>query len=74
MADYPTVEVDHRSVHCRWWRMAATGCAVEAAYWAKKNSGKVTAVDKAAFTRSVPWPWAFRPSNQYVGISEGQHL
>ena len=32
--------------------MAATGAAVEAAYWAKKHNLNVTLVDKAALDRS----------------------
>ena len=53
--------------------MAATGVAVEAAYWAKKNGVKVTAVDKAAFTRSGAVAMGLSAINQYIGIADGQN-
>jgi len=72
MADYPTVEVT-TDLLIVGGGMAATGCAVEAAYWAKKNGVKVTAVDKAAFTRSGAVAMGLSAINQYVGISDGQN-
>ena len=72
MADYPTVEVT-TDLLIVGGGMASTGCAVEAAYWAKKNGVKVTAVDKAAFTRSGAVAMGLSAINQYVGINEGQN-
>jgi len=72
MADYPTVEVT-TDLLIVGGGMAATGCAVEAAYWAKKNGVKVTAVDKAAFTRSGAVAMGLSAINQYVGVNEGQN-
>jgi adenylylsulfate reductase subunit A len=72
MADYPTVEVT-TDLLIVGGGMAATGCAVEAAYWAKKNGLKVTAVDKAAFTRSGAVAMGLSAINQYVGIADGQN-
>ena len=45
------------------------GAAVEAAYWAKKNGLKVTAVDKAALDRSGAVAMGLSAINQYVGIA-----
>jgi adenylylsulfate reductase subunit A len=53
--------------------MAATGSAVEAAYWAKQNNLKVTVVDKAAFDRSGAVAMGLSAINQYVGICDGQN-
>jgi adenylylsulfate reductase subunit A len=72
MADYPTVEVT-TDLLIVGGGMASTGVAVEAAYWAKKNGIKVTAVDKAAFTRSGAVAMGLSAINQYVGISDGQN-
>ena len=72
MADYPTVEVT-TDLLIVGGGMAATGVAVEAAYWAKKNGVKVTAVDKAAYTRSGAVAMGLSAINQYIGISEGQN-
>jgi adenylylsulfate reductase subunit A len=72
MADYPTVEVT-TDLLIVGGGMAATGCAVEAAYWAKKNGLKVTAVDKAAFTRSGAVAMGLSAINQYIGIADGQN-
>jgi len=72
MADYPTVEVT-TDLLIVGGGMAATGCAVEAAYWGKKNGVKVTAVDKAAFTRSGAVAMGLSAINQYVGVNEGQN-
>jgi adenylylsulfate reductase, subunit A len=72
MADYPTVEVT-TDLLILGGGMAATGCAVEAAYWAKKNGVKVTAVDKAAYTRSGAVAMGLSAINQYIGIHEGQN-
>jgi len=51
--------------------MASTGCCVEAAYWAK-NGVKVTAVDKAAFTRSGPC-YGLSAITNISGVNEGQN-
>ena len=72
MADYPTVEVT-TDLLIVGGGMASTGAAVEAAYWAKKNGMKVTAVDKAAFTRSGAVAMGLSAINQYVGIADGQN-
>ncbi len=72
MADYPTVEIT-TDLLILGGGMAATGCAVEAAYWAKKNGVKVTAVDKAAYTRSGAVAMGLSAINQYVGIADGQN-
>jgi adenylylsulfate reductase, subunit A len=72
MADYPTVEVT-TDLLILGGGMAATGCAVEAAYWAKKNGIKVTAVDKAAYTRSGAVAMGLSAINQYIGIADGQN-
>jgi adenylylsulfate reductase subunit A len=72
MADYPTVEVT-TDLLIVGGGMASTGVALEAAYWAKKNGVKVTAVDKAAFTRSGAVAMGLSAINQYVGINEGQN-
>ncbi|MBW2609653.1 MAG: adenylyl-sulfate reductase subunit alpha [Deltaproteobacteria bacterium] len=47
--------------------MAATGSAVEAAYWGKQNGQKVTVVDKAAFDRSGAVAMGLSAINQYTG-------
>ncbi|MBI4765645.1 MAG: adenylyl-sulfate reductase subunit alpha [Deltaproteobacteria bacterium] len=72
MADYPTVEVT-TDLLILGGGMAATGVAVEAAYWAKKNGIKVTAVDKAAYTRSGAVAMGLSAINQYIGIADGQN-
>jgi adenylylsulfate reductase, subunit A len=72
MADYPTVEVT-TDLLILGGGMASTGCCVEAAYWAKKNGVKVTAVDKAAFTRSGAVAMGLSAINQYIGVNEGQN-
>jgi adenylylsulfate reductase, subunit A len=72
MADYPTVEIT-TDLLILGGGMAATGCAVEAAYWAKKNGVKVTAVDKAAYTRSGAVAMGLSAINQYIGIADGQN-
>jgi adenylylsulfate reductase subunit A len=72
MADYPTVEVT-TDLLILGGGMGSTGCCVEAAYWAKKNGVKVTAVDKAAFTRSGAVAMGLSAINQYLGLHEGQN-
>jgi adenylylsulfate reductase, subunit A len=72
MADYPTVEIT-TDLLILGGGMAATGAAVEAAYWAKKNGVKVTAVDKAAYTRSGAVAMGLSAINQYIGIADGQN-
>ena len=47
--------------------MAATGAALEAAYWAKKHGQKVVLVDKAALDRSGAVAMGLSAINQYVG-------
>jgi len=53
--------------------MAATGAAVEAAYWAEKNGLKVTLVDKAALDRSGAVAMGLSAINQYVGLRDGEN-
>ena len=53
--------------------MAATGAAVEAAYWAKQNNLKVAMVDKAAVDRSGAVAMGLSAINQYVGIRDGEN-
>jgi adenylylsulfate reductase subunit A len=53
--------------------MAATGAAVEAAYWAKKNNLKVALVDKAAMDRSGAVAMGLSALNQYVGVGAGDN-
>ncbi|MBI5533805.1 MAG: adenylyl-sulfate reductase subunit alpha [Deltaproteobacteria bacterium] len=53
--------------------MAATGAAVEAAYWAKKNGLKVTLVDKAAMDRSGAVAMGLSALNQYLGVGAGDN-
>jgi len=53
--------------------MAACGAAVEAAYWAKKNSLKVVLVDKAAVDRSGAVAMGLSAINQYVGLKDGEN-
>jgi adenylylsulfate reductase subunit A len=67
MVDYPTVEVT-TDLLILGGGMGSTGAAVEAAYWAKKNGVKVTAVDKAAFTRSGAVAMGLSAINQYLGM------
>jgi len=70
MADYPTVEVT-TDLLILGGGMAATGAALEAAYWAKKNGIKVVAVDKAAYTRSGAVAMGLSAINQYIGMCDG---
>ena len=53
--------------------MSATGAAVEAAHWAKKNGLKVTVVDKAAMDRSGAVAMGLSAINQYVGLKDGEN-
>jgi adenylylsulfate reductase subunit A len=53
--------------------MAASGAAVEAAYWAKQKGLKVTLVDKAAMDRSGAVAMGLSAINQYVGIAAGDN-
>ena len=53
--------------------MAATGAAVEAAYWGEKNNVKVTLVDKAALDRSGAVAMGLSAINQYVGLRDGEN-
>jgi len=53
--------------------MAATGAAVEAAYWAKKHNLNVTLVDKAALDRSGAVAMGLSAINQYVGLKDGEN-
>lgn len=72
MANWETVEVTTDVLICGGG-MAATGAAVEAAYWAKKNGLKVTVVDKAAMTRSGAVAMGLSAINQYVGYQAGDN-
>ena len=53
--------------------MSASGAALEAAHWAKKNGLKVTLVDKAAMERSGAVAMGLSAINQYIGLSEGKN-
>ena len=70
MPNFETVEVTTDLLICGGG-MAATGAAVEAAYWAKKNGLKVTVVDKAAMDRSGAVAMGLSAINQYLGIEAG---
>ncbi len=67
---FETVEVTTDLLICGGG-MAAAGCAVEAAYWAKKNGLSVTLVDKAAFDRSGAVAMGLSAINQYVNYGKG---
>ncbi|MBW2622875.1 MAG: adenylyl-sulfate reductase subunit alpha [Deltaproteobacteria bacterium] len=70
MANFETVEVT-TDLLIVGGGMAATGVAVEAAYWAKKNGLKVTLVDKAAFDRSGAVAMGLSAINQYINYGKG---
>jgi len=70
MADFETVEVT-TDLLIIGGGMAASGAAVEAAYWAKKNGLKVALVDKAAFDRSGAVAMGLSAINQYVNYGKG---
>lgn len=70
MANFETVEVT-TDLLIVGGGMAATGAAVEAAHWAKKNGLKVTLVDKAALDRSGAVAMGLSAINQYVSLAEG---
>ena len=53
--------------------MSATGCAVEAAYWAKKNGLKVTMIDKATPVRSGAVAMGLSAINEYIGYGAGDN-
>jgi adenylylsulfate reductase subunit A len=72
MANFETVEVTTDILLCGGG-MAATGAAVEAAYWANKNGLKVTLVDKAAMDRSGAVAMGLSAINQYVDINSGNN-
>ena len=72
MANFETVEVT-TDLLILGGGMTATGAAVEAAYWAKKNNLKVTVVDKAAFDRSGAVAMGLSAINQYVGVGAGEN-
>ncbi len=72
MANWETVEVTTDLLICGGG-MAASGAAVEAAYWAKKNGLKVTLVDKAAFTRSGAVAMGLSAINEYIGYGKGEN-
>ena len=72
MANFETVEIT-TDVLIVGGGMAATGAAVEAAYWAKKNGLKVTLVDKAAMDRSGAVAMGLSAINQYVGLRDGDN-
>ncbi|MFH2007375.1 MAG: adenylyl-sulfate reductase subunit alpha [bacterium] len=66
-ANFETVEVK-TDVLIVGGGMAATGAAVEAAYWAKKNNLSVALVDKAAMDRSGAVAMGLSAINQYLGL------
>ncbi len=66
-ANFETVEVT-TDVLIVGGGMAATGAAVEAAYWAKKKGLKVTLIDKAAMDRSGAVAMGLSAINQYLGL------
>jgi len=70
MANFETIEVT-TDLLIVGGGMAATGVAVEAAYWAKKNGLKVTVVDKAAFDRSGAVAMGLSAINQYINYGKG---
>lgn len=72
MANWEKVEVT-TDVLILGGGMAATGAAVEAAYWAEKNGLKVTLVDKAAMTRSGAVAMGLSAINQYIGYQAGDN-
>ncbi len=72
MADFETKEIT-TDVLILGGGMAASGAAVEAAYWAKKNGLQVTLVDKAAMDRSGAVAMGLSAINQYVGLKDGQN-
>ncbi len=72
MADFQTKEVS-TDLLIVGGGMAATGAAVEAAYWAKKQGLKVTLVDKAALDRSGAVAMGLSAINQYVGLKDGEN-
>jgi len=72
MPNFETVEVSTDLLICGGG-MAACGCAVEAAHWAKKHGLKVTLVDKAAMDRSGAVAMGLSAINQYVGLRDGEN-
>ncbi|OGU41753.1 MAG: adenylyl-sulfate reductase subunit alpha [Ignavibacteria bacterium GWB2_35_12] len=72
MANFETVEVN-TDLLIVGGGMAATGAAVEAAYWGKKNNVKVTLVDKAAVDRSGAVAMGLSAINQYVDLRTGKN-
>src|SRR4030067_214856 len=72
MADFETV-TDNTHLLILGGGMAACGAAVEAPYWAKKNTLKVTLVDKAAMSRSGAVAMGLSAINQYVGLKDGEN-
>jgi len=72
MPNFETVEVSTDLLICGGG-MAACGCAVEAAHWAKKHGLKVTLVDKAAMDRSGAVAMGLSAINQYVGLKDGEN-
>ncbi|TAL67382.1 MAG: adenylyl-sulfate reductase subunit alpha [Bacteroidetes bacterium] len=72
MANFETVEVT-TDLLIVGGGMAATGAAVEAAYWGKKNNVKVTLVDKAAVDRSGAVAMGLSAINQYVDLRTGKN-
>ena len=72
MPNWETVEVNTDLLICGGG-MGGCGCAVEAAYWAKKHGLKVTLVDKAAMDRSGAVAMGLSAINQYVGLKDGEN-
>jgi len=69
---WETVEVTTDLLICGGG-MSACGCAVEAAYWAKKNGLKVALVDKAVPQRSGAVAMGLSAINEYIGYSKGEN-
>ncbi len=72
MENWETVVVETDLLICGGG-MSACGCAVEAAYWAKKNGLKVTLVDKATPVRSGAVAMGLSAINEYIGYSKGEN-
>jgi adenylylsulfate reductase subunit A len=72
MANWETVVVETDLLICGGG-MSACGCAVEAAYWAKKNGLKVTMVDKATPVRSGAVAMGLSAINEYIGYGAGDN-
>ncbi len=72
MANWETVVVETDLLICGGG-MSACGCAVEAAYWAKKNGLTVAMVDKATPVRSGAVAMGLSAINEYIGYGAGDN-